>query len=120
MDNDISYVYSGYAPLSIRLVQAITQKGALLGIPSATDAPPPAPQASAATGEQQQQSQPERKPKSRAHPIVGWKGFEEVVTSFPGEVFDLVQTADGPSGIGGTDTNPGLSGALEVLARDMI
>lgn len=31
--NDISYVYSGYAPLSVRLVQCILQKGAL-GRPS--------------------------------------------------------------------------------------
>ncbi|KAH7108434.1 ATP binding protein [Auriculariales sp. MPI-PUGE-AT-0066] len=88
-DHDISHVYSGYAPLSVRLVQAITQKGALLGVP-----PPPTPGEAPVPA-----ALPEHKLRSRAHPIVGWKGFEEVVTSFPGEVFDLVQTADGTSGL---------------------
>ncbi|KAL9578574.1 MAG: hypothetical protein Q9203_007045, partial [Teloschistes exilis] len=41
--NDIAYVYSGYAPLSVRLVQAVVQKQHLLtltrGLSAATDPP---------------------------------------------------------------------------------
>ncbi|KAL5640261.1 hypothetical protein ACGC1H_007510 [Rhizoctonia solani] len=67
---DISYTYSGYAPLSCRLVQAVVQKGAVLGAGSNTD-----------TGARQAQ----------AHPIVGWKGFEDIIKTIPGETVDVVQ-----------------------------
>jgi hypothetical protein len=70
--NDISYVYSGYAPLSIRLVQAVAQKDALL----AKSTP------SSAT----------RKLLPKAHSIVGWRGFEDVVNCLDGPAFDQVQT----------------------------
>ncbi|CEL56067.1 Vacuolar protein sorting-associated protein 33A OS=Rattus norvegicus GN=Vps33a PE=1 SV=1 [Rhizoctonia solani AG-1 IB] len=68
---DISYAYSGYAPLSCRLVQAVVQKGAVLGAGSSTD-----------TGTRQAQ----------AHPVVGWKGFEDVINSIPGKTVDVKQT----------------------------
>lgn len=68
---DISFTYSGYAPLSCRLVQAIVQKGAVLGAGSNTD-----------TGTRQAQ----------AHPIVGWKGFDDVIKTLPGETVDVIQT----------------------------
>lgn len=29
----------------------------------------------------------------QAHPIVGWKGFDDVVASLPGETVDIVQSA---------------------------
>ena len=29
--------------------------------------------------------------KLHAHPIVGWKGFEDVVAILPGETFDIIQ-----------------------------
>lgn len=78
--SDISYVYSGYAPLSVRLVQAIAQKEALLNVQrdaaGATDARPKAVKA-----------------RPRAHPIVGWRGFEDVVSQLPGATFDELQTA---------------------------
>lgn len=84
--NDISYVYSGYAPLSIRLVQCITQKNAILSLGA------PAP------GEERQ---PERQGQGQgkkelpaAHPISGWKGFEDVLASIPGETVDVRQKAD--------------------------
>ena len=80
--NDISYVYSGYAPLSIRLVQCITQKNAILSVGAPT------------TGEE---SKPERQGKKElpdAHPISGWKGFEDVLASIPGETVDVRQKAD--------------------------
>lgn len=87
-DNDISYTYSGYAPLSIRLVQCVAQKGALLVVPTNSED---------SQGKEPATNVKVKAPKTRAHPIVGWKGFEEAVGSFPGEVFDAVQTVDGPS-----------------------
>ncbi|ELU41150.1 ATP binding protein [Rhizoctonia solani AG-1 IA] len=68
---DMSYTYSGYAPLSCRLVQAVVQKGPLLSIGTNTD-----------TGTRQTQ----------AHPIIGWKGFEDVIKSIPGETVDVIQS----------------------------
>jgi hypothetical protein len=73
--NDVSYVYSGYAPLSVRLVQCITQKNAILSV--------------AAEGEN------ERKTVPRAHPIVGWKGFEDVLATIPGATVDVRQRVEG-------------------------
>lgn len=71
--NDVSYVYSGYAPLSVRLVQAITQKDALLARNAG-------PQSSHSKGVQ-----------PKAHPILGWRGFEDVVQSLAGATFDEIQ-----------------------------
>ena len=34
---------------------------------------------------------PSTTPMVQAHPIVGWKGFEDVVASIPGETVDIVQ-----------------------------
>lgn len=82
--NDISYVYSGYAPLSIRLVQCITQKNAILSGGAATPA----------AGEAGQPERPGRKELPRAHPISGWKGFEDVMGTIPGETVDVRQRAD--------------------------
>ncbi|KAG8742542.1 hypothetical protein FRC10_001309 [Ceratobasidium sp. 414] len=72
---DISFTYSGYAPLSCRLVQAVVQKGAVLGAGSNTD-----------TGTRQAQ----------AHPLVGWKGFDDVLKTIPGDTVDVVQTPGAP------------------------
>ncbi|KAG8691360.1 hypothetical protein FRC11_004686 [Ceratobasidium sp. 423] len=82
---DVSYTYSGYAPLSCRLVQAVVQKGAVLGAGSNTD-----------TGARQAQ----------AHPVVGWKGFEDVIKSIPGETVDVIQSpgALAKDSTGGTTT----------------
>ena len=70
--NDISYVYSGYAPLSIRLVQCVTSKSSILA---------PSDSSSAA----------------QAHPISGWKGFEDVLGQIPGATVDFKQK--GPKGL---------------------
>ncbi|KAK0631982.1 Sec1-like protein [Immersiella caudata] len=72
--NDIAYVYSGYAPLSIRLVQCILQKQYLLSITrgnGAANAPGPA-----AGGAQ------------------GWRGFDEAVKHARGQTFDEVQKGE--------------------------
>ncbi|CAE6414490.1 unnamed protein product [Rhizoctonia solani] len=82
---DISYTYSGYAPLSCRLVQAVVQKGAALGAGSNTD-----------TGARQAQ----------AHPVLGWKGFEDTIKAIPGETVDVIQSpgALAKDSMGGTTT----------------
>ncbi|KAJ1041090.1 hypothetical protein NDA10_001529 [Ustilago hordei] len=91
---DISYVYSGYAPLSVRLVQAIAQKEALLDPNYASYD-----RTSSTTGAGKPRTPP------RAHPIVGWRGFEDVVNQLAGATFDEVQSAclssTGSSGEGG-------------------
>lgn len=83
--NDISYVYSGYAPLSIRLVQCVTQKNAILSVGASTvgndDEQP-------AAGARKQKEIP------KAHPVSGWKGFEDVMGSIPGATVDVRQKAD--------------------------
>jgi hypothetical protein len=66
--NDIAYVYSGYAPLSVRLVQCVLQKNYLsttLGT-------------NAVGGSAQ-----------------GWRGFEEVVKHARGPTFDEIQKGVG-------------------------
>lgn len=78
---DISYVYSGYAPMSVRLVQCVAQKGAVLKVGEGGEA---ARKGKGVAG------------KARAHPIVGWKGFEDVLESIPGETIDIAQA--GPPG----------------------
>jgi hypothetical protein len=72
--NDIAYVYSGYAPLSIRLVQCILQKQYLLSITrgnAASNAP-------GVTGPGAQ----------------GWRGFEDAVKNVRGQTFDEVQKGE--------------------------
>lgn len=72
--NDIAYVYSGYAPLSVRLVQCVLQKQYLLSITrgnGVTSAANPA-----AGGAQ------------------GWRGFDEAVKHARGQTFDEVQKGE--------------------------
>jgi hypothetical protein len=83
--NDISYVYSGYAPLSIRLVQCVTQKNSILSAgPGTSDDP------AQRTG---------KSALPQAHPIAGWRGFEDVLASIPGATVDIRQKAEGGAGV---------------------
>ncbi|GAA5892892.1 hypothetical protein JCM8208_004118 [Rhodotorula glutinis] len=66
--SDISYVFSGYAPLGVRLVQCALGGGA--------DAASAAGAAGSAAG------------------LNGWRGLEEVVKALPGATFDERQPAD--------------------------
>lgn len=87
LENDISYVYSGYAPISVRLVQCVAQKGGVLSNPAEKEKA--AKDADGAKGKGSVFG------KVQAHPIVGWKGFEDVVASIPGETVDIVQRVPG-------------------------
>ncbi|KAF8167419.1 Sec1-like protein [Crassisporium funariophilum] len=83
VENDISFVYSGYAPISIRLVQCVAQKGGVISNPAekekGNDANNASDQKKMSTG------------KVQAHPIVGWKGFEDVVAAIPGQTVEIQQ-----------------------------
>lgn len=89
--NDIAYVYSGYAPLSVRLVQCIIQKQYLLSITKG---------AAAASN---------NGISSAAH---GWHGFEDALKSVRGETVNRVQKGEEQAvkarhmlaGTGGTKT----------------
>jgi len=70
---DVAFVFSGYAPLSVRLVQAVLQKGYLLNLVN----PPRAGAAAAAAGPGANGS--------------GWKGFEDVLARIKGATVDVVQ-----------------------------
>ncbi|KAL2001192.1 hypothetical protein VTN02DRAFT_2117 [Thermoascus thermophilus] len=72
--NDIAYVYSGFAPLSVRLVQCVLQKPYILSLTKGGSAPAAASTASAASP--------------------GWLGFEDVVKSARGATFSIVQKGD--------------------------
>ena len=70
--DDIAYVYSGYAPLSVRLVQCIIQKAHLLSLTKGPNA--------VANGVS-----------TAAH---GWQGFEDALKSVKGETFNKVQRGE--------------------------
>lgn len=87
---DISYVYSGWAPMSIRLVQCITQKSLVLTKPNNHGGKRQQRSVSSAAGDQVSQSQETSSTiKAPAQRITGWKGFEEVVELIPGDSFDI-------------------------------
>ncbi|KAH9949388.1 Sec1-like protein [Amylocystis lapponica] len=92
LENDISYVYSGYAPISVRLVQCVAQKGGVLSNPATEKEKKPG------DGTDGRKGKGSAAGKVQAHPIVGWKGFEDVMASIPGETVDIVQKPDtGPA-----------------------
>jgi hypothetical protein len=87
VENDISFVYSGYAPISIRLVQCIAQKGGVISNPAEREK-----STQEATVTNGGGTVPN---KVQAHPIVGWKGFEDLLAAMPGETFDVIQKIPG-------------------------
>jgi hypothetical protein len=95
--NDISYVYSGYAPLSIRLVQCVSMKPSVLA--TSVTAHNKSVSTSGERGGAGETVDPDSLPK--AHAIVGWKGFEETVRGIPGATFDELQKQEH----GGLSTN---------------
>lgn len=73
--NDISYVYSGYAPLSIRLVQSILQKQYLIKITKGNNAASASAAISAGTAQ-------------------GWHGFDDAVKHVRGRTFYELQKGE--------------------------
>ncbi|KAI0316484.1 Sec1-like protein [Amylostereum chailletii] len=104
LENDISYVYSGYAPISVRLVQCVAQKGGVLSNPAVGKVTAGDEESAAGDGRSSAVG------KMQAHPIVGFKGFEDVVASIPGKTVDIFQ-----KGIGGNDA--GTSSAATSLPQ---
>lgn len=72
--DDIAYVFSGYAPLSVRLVQCILQKQYLSSLTAPRGATNPGTAASNAS--------------------TGWKPFEDIVKQVRGATFDEAQTGE--------------------------
>lgn len=75
--DDIAYVYSGFAPLSVRLVQCILQKQYIMSITKGSAAASSAASVNAA---------------STSSP--GWIGFEDIVKNVRGATFSIVQKGD--------------------------
>ena len=73
--NDVAYVYSGYAPLSIRLVQCILQKQYLLSFTKGAGATNTNTVAAAAGSQ-------------------GWHGFDEAVKHVRGQTFYELQKGE--------------------------
>lgn len=67
--DDIAYTFSGYAPISVRLVQAVLQKSHLHNL---ANPPKPGAPSSAPSG-------------------TGWKGFEDVLSRIRGATVDVTQ-----------------------------
>jgi hypothetical protein len=72
--NDIAYVYSGYAPLSIRLIQCVLQKQYVASLGKSGPGKGPTTGVSSASQ--------------------GWTGFEDAVKSARGATFNVVQKGD--------------------------
>ncbi|CAO3695260.1 unnamed protein product [Umbelopsis ramanniana] len=96
---DISYVYSGYAPLSVRLVQCAVQKisaghaggnvpgiGLLVNVVGGGS--------SATIGSNHTAAQNGGQDKTDKSTVTGWKGYEEILKLLPGAAVDEVQTVE--------------------------
>lgn len=113
LENDISYVYSGFAPISVRLVQCVAQKGGVLSNPAAEkEKKGGAGVDAAADGNTPHQG---GSVLVQAHPIVGWKGFEDVIASLPGETVDVVQKLPGGPDTDGQGALPPAGASLRTL-----
>ncbi|KAI9007510.1 Sec1-like protein [Phycomyces nitens] len=75
--NDISYVYSGYAPLSVRLIQCAMQR-------LHTSVPPTINNSGTA----------QLLPSGASGSGSGWKGYEDILKLLPGKTFELNQTVE--------------------------
>jgi len=74
--NDIAYVYSGYAPLSVRLVQCVLQKQYIQSITRSGNTNTASAAGAVSSGAQ------------------GWRGFDEAVKHARGVTFDEVQAGE--------------------------
>ena len=81
--NDAAYVYSGYAPLSVRLVQCVLQKPYLLALTKPNGTPASAAAAAGGGG-----GGGGTGISAAAH---GWQGFEDALKAVRGPTFNRVQ-----------------------------
>ena len=82
--NDTAYVYSGYAPLSVRLVQCVLQKPYLLALTKA-GAQPGSAAAAASSGAGGTGAN------GISAAVHGWQGFEDALKAAKGPTFNKVQ-----------------------------
>lgn len=94
---DISYVFSGYAPLSVRLVQCVLQKQLLAKLSNPRSSSTP--NANAATANTTPNTQ-----------AAGWKGFEDVLQRIKGATVDEVQKGSSAEASAARQTLRGGSG----------
>lgn len=92
---DISYVFSGYAPLSVRLVQCVLQKQQLARLSN--------PRSSSNANLAKDTSTP-------AAQAQGWKGFEDVLNRIKGATVDEVQKGSSPEASSARQTLRGGAG----------
>ncbi|KAK0465485.1 Sec1-like protein [Desarmillaria tabescens] len=104
VENDISFVYSGYAPISIRLVQCVAQRGGVLSNPADRD-----------KAARQGDSNAAPEGKVQAHAINGWKGFEDVLATIPGETVDIIQ-----QGVGRNPISPSLGRSMDNTTTTVV
>ncbi|KAJ1814014.1 Vacuolar protein-sorting-associated protein 33, partial [Coemansia sp. RSA 2599] len=99
--DDISYVYSGYAPLSIRLLQCLVRDSAVYSTPTASRYASlllrPLNMTLQAGRLSAQAAQTEDSSNSSVHQNVGgvksgWGGWEDVLNELPGENVDMLQS----------------------------
>jgi len=88
--DDIAYVFSGYAPLSVRLVQCILQKQYLATLAQKRDNA-----ASAATGGTTQgKNAPPPQSGGSSTATTGWRPFDDTLRQIRGATFDEVQAPE--------------------------
>ncbi|KAI9732416.1 MAG: hypothetical protein M1834_001624 [Cirrosporium novae-zelandiae] len=90
--DDISYVYSGFAPLSIRLVQCVIQKSHLLSL---TKGPNAVMNGMAA--------------------VHGWAGFQDIEKQTIGQTFNIVQKPSDEKALKARTTLTGMGGRKTVV-----
>lgn len=87
--NDIAYAYSGYAPMSVRLVQCVSMKPAVLATAAAGSSSDRSGKARQTNGGDDGSAQT----LPRAHGLMGWKGFEDTMDLLSGPTVDETQRA---------------------------
>ncbi|KAF7727274.1 hypothetical protein EC973_007790 [Apophysomyces ossiformis] len=100
--NDISYVYSGYAPLSVRLVQCAMQKLGGNGLNTTQNASSlfsyvgggASTTSPFGAREEKTSSVPNAKTTNGVTISSGWRGYEEMLKLLPGKSFEINQTVE--------------------------
>lgn len=98
--NDISYVYSGYAPLSIRLVQCAMQKLGQGSLQSTNGNAGSAASLFSYVGASTANFIRDERSTSNGHTNLnngagsGWRGSEDILKLLPGQAFDIKQTVE--------------------------